>query len=102
MDIHYQKIQISNAISSDAAQLCSWWNDGKVMAHAGFPNGLGTTEEEIVKDIQRMNNQDRLCIIRYDGIPIGEMNYRIAEGNHVAEIGIKICNPRIKTMDWGS
>lgn len=31
-------------------------------------------------------------MIRYDGIPIGEMNYRIAEENHVAEIGIKICN----------
>lgn len=25
---------------NDAKQLCDWWSDGKIMAHAGFSNGL--------------------------------------------------------------
>ena len=28
-----------------------WWNDGVVMAHAGFPNGLGTSAAKIEKQI---------------------------------------------------
>ena len=91
MDIHYQNIQIRNALPADAVQLCTWWNDGKVMVHAGFPNGLGIAEEEVVKEICSDNELNRLCIILYDGTPIGEMNYRITQENRVAEIGIKIC-----------
>lgn len=34
------------AATEDARILCQWWNDGVVMAHAGFPMGLHTTEEE--------------------------------------------------------
>lgn len=66
-------------------QLAAWWNDGAVMAHAGFPNGLGTTEEEI---IERFGNG--CMVIEESDRLIGECNYRnIADG--VAEIGIKIC-----------
>lgn len=36
-------ICIRNATSDDAETLCIWWNDGSVMAHAGFPNGLYAT-----------------------------------------------------------
>ena len=55
------------------------------MAHAGFPNGLGTTEEEI---IERFGNG--CMVIEESDRLIGECNYRnIADG--VAEIGIKIC-----------
>lgn len=93
MDIHFQNIQIRNAFPSDAEQLCTWWNDGAVMAHAGFPNGLGITVEKVMEEIEGNDDLDRLCIILYEGAPIGEMNYRIAKERHVAEIGIKICNP---------
>ncbi len=92
MDIRYKNIQIRNALASDAEQLCAWWNDGAVMAHAGFPNGLGITEEEVMEEISDNNDLDRLCIILSEGVPIGEMNYRIAKESHVAEIGIKICD----------
>lgn len=92
MYIYYQNIQIRNALPSDAEQICAWWNDGAVMAHAGFPNGLGITEEEVIKEIRSNNDLDRLCIILYGEKPIGEMNYRIETKNHVAEIGIKICD----------
>lgn len=47
--IQYENLTIRQAEVADAKQLAAWWNDGAVMAHAGFPNGLGTTEEEVVK-----------------------------------------------------
>lgn len=85
MRIQYENLTIRETEATDAKQLATWWNDGAVMAHAGFPNGLGTTEEEVVKGLRNgcmvIEENDRL---------IGECNYRNAE-NDVAEIGIKIC-----------
>ena len=43
--IQYENLTIRQAEVDDAKQLAAWWNDGAVMAHAGFPNGLGTTED---------------------------------------------------------
>ena len=85
MKIQYDNITIRKAEATDAKQLATWWNDGAVMAHAGFPNGLGTTEEEVVKGIGK-----GLMVIEEIDRLIGECNYRnVADG--VAEIGIKIC-----------
>ena len=42
---------VRNAEMEDCAQLAKWWNDGSVMAHAGFPRGLGTTAEKIQEQI---------------------------------------------------
>lgn len=85
MNIQYENLTIRLAKASDAKQLTAWWNDGAVMAHAGFPNGLGTTEEEVIKGL----GNGRMVILESDRL-IGECNYRdIADG--VAEIGIKIC-----------
>lgn len=50
--IQYENLTIRQAEVADAKQLAAWWNDGAVMAHAGFPNGLGTTEEEVVKGLR--------------------------------------------------
>ena len=49
--IQYENLTIRQAEVDDAKQLAAWWNDGAVMAHAGFPNGLGTTEDEVVKGL---------------------------------------------------
>ena len=43
MNIKYNQLCIRNAEKKDCEQLAVWWNDGTVMAHAGFPNGLGTS-----------------------------------------------------------
>lgn len=43
---------IRDAAAGDAGLLCNWWNDGKIMAHAGFPNGIGTTEQEVLNKLQ--------------------------------------------------
>lgn len=51
MFIKYKNLVIRNADKHDSHILAKWWNDGTVMAHAGFPNGLGTTSEEIEQKI---------------------------------------------------
>lgn len=85
-------LTIRNAVTTDAEQLATWWNDGKVMAHAGFPNGLGQSIESITEKIKaESNDAKRRLIIEIDGIPAGEMNYTTLEDG-VVEIGIKICD----------
>lgn len=42
MLLRFKNLTIRNAETADSDQLSLWWNDGAVMAHAGFPNGLGT------------------------------------------------------------
>lgn len=91
MRIEYSDILIRNAEKNDIYILEKWWNDGTVMAHAGFPNGLGTTAEEIRQKIQHDSDKtERRLMIEFQNIPIGEMVYRNS-GNQTAEIGIKIC-----------
>lgn len=92
MLLKYNNLIIRNAENSDAKQLAEWWNDGKVMAHAGFPNGLGTDAEKVEKEIKNdTDDTRRRLIIEADNKPIGEMSYYNI-GNNTAEIGIKICD----------
>ncbi len=91
---------IRNATASDAPQLCLWWNDGEVMAHAGFPLGTGQTEEAIAASLAGDSDQThRRLIIELAGVPVGEMNYR-NKGN-AAEIGIKICDRAQQNRGYG-
>ena len=83
--IQHKNLTIRQAGVADAKQLAAWWNDGAVMAHAGFPNGLGTTEEEVVKGLR-----NGILVIEENDRLIGECNYHnVSDG--VAAIGIKIC-----------
>lgn len=101
MIIRYKNLLIRNAVSTDAEQLCAWWNDGKVMAHAGLPNGLGCTPEEIRESLASDTDEShRRHIIELDGTPIGEMNYRNKEG--AAELGIKICDFTQQEKGYGT
>ena len=85
MKLQYKSLIIRQAEVSDAKQLAAWWNNGTVMAHAGFPNGLGITEKEVIKSLGHG------CMIIEEGSrPIGECSYRSTADN-VAEIGIKLC-----------
>ena len=87
----YGSLTLRDALPSDAAQLAEWWNDGSVMEHAGFPNGLGTTAERIAESLAGDSDDTRRrLMIEYCGRPIGEMSYRL-KGSE-AEIGIKICD----------
>lgn len=89
--LHYEKITIRNARPEDAPLLARWWNDGAVMAHAGFPKGLGTTAEKIAAGLADDTDEThRRMILLWDATPIGEMVYRNI-GSRTADIGIKIC-----------
>ena len=92
MLLKFQNLTIRNATVDDAEQLATWWNDGTVMAHAGFPNGTGQTAKDIADSLKNDgDNSHRRLIIEVDHIPVGEMNYR-NKGEATAEIGIKICD----------
>ena len=85
MNIQYKNITVRDAVAADAEQLTLWWNDGAVMAHAGFPLGLCTTVEKVIAGL----GNGRLILKESERL-IGEACYRkVGEG--IAEIGIKIC-----------
>lgn len=95
MRMQCNDLTIRQAGVADAKQLATWWNDGAVMAHAGFPNGLGTTEEEVIEGLEN----GRMVIAESDRL-IGECVYRnVADG--VAEIGIKICETDCQNRSIG-
>jgi RimJ/RimL family protein N-acetyltransferase len=92
MELRQDNLLIRYATKKDAGILCKWWNDGKIMAHAGFPDGINTTIEKIEKQISEETDETtRRFIIEINKELSGEMNYR-NKGNSIAEIGIKICD----------
>ena len=93
---------IRSAEVKDAVQLNNWWNDGAVMAHAGFPNGLRESLEETIAGIKENEEYlDQRCVIEIDGVLAGEMNFNLLEEN-TAEIGIKICETAYQNQGYGS
>ena len=99
MNIRYNDLCIRNAEKRDCEQLAAWWNDGKVMAHAGFPNGLGTMAKEIEAQIKNdTDDTKRRLMIEYQDKAIGEMSFYVYEGKKY-EIGIKICETDYQERD---
>jgi len=87
-------VVVRDATEMDAHLLSSWWASGKVMEHAGFPDGIKTDPvklgEELRAETETINPLRRRLMIEFGGVPIGEMSYRIEA--RVAEIGVKICD----------
>lgn len=100
MECVYHSIRIREATVEDAPLLRSWWNDGAVMEHAGFPNGLGTTIQRVAEQIKQQSKANCRHIILCSDIPIGEMNYRETDAV-TCEIGIKICDPAYQNKGLG-
>lgn len=95
------RLALRPASEQDAALLCRWWNDGAVMAHAGFPQGLGTTAEEVAAQLKADASSHRLLLLE-DGCPVGEAVWRPAEEKGAAEIGIKLCVPSARGRGLGT
>lgn len=95
MRLEYGNLVIRTAEMRDCAQLAEWWNDGNVMAHAGFPNGLGVTQDAIAEKLR-----EGLLVVEENGVSIGEMNYRHSDAETV-EIGIKICRADCRNRGVG-
>lgn len=88
--ITHKEITIRDATIKDARILCNWWNDGRVMAHAGFPNGIHTTIQEVQAQLREDQTRHRY-LIEYQSKPIGEMMLEYHTLVRV-EFGIKICD----------
>lgn len=95
-----KNISIKSATEADAPLLLYWWNDGEIMAHAGFPLGAQTTLEKVKNSISKNTESKQLLIIYCEKIPIGEMNYQ--EENNVYSLGIKICNKMFQNNGYGT
>ena len=93
-------VAIRYAKPEDVKQLCIWWNDGRVMAHAGYPDGLNTTEEAILEQINSEDKNRRRLILEVKEKPVGEMSYRLLD--KAAEIGIKICDTTYQEQGFGT
>lgn len=95
MSIGINNIIIRTATPNDVEQLNKWWNDGSVMKHAGFPNGLFQSLEETKDNINNWNGEiSQLCIIEIDGKAVGELSYKIKDGGK-AYTGWKTCRKKI-------
>ncbi len=95
MNLQYRNLTIRTAVPTDAEQLAAWWNDGAVMAHAGFPLGLGITEEKVIAGL----GHGRLTLEENNRL-IGEACYRKTD-DATAEIGIKICETDCQNRGLG-
>lgn len=100
MLLQYHDLTIRNVTPEDAPQLSLWWNDGRVMAHAGFPLGINETVESIADNLRLDNEQHRRLMVLLSERPIGEMCYRMVD-DKTAEIGIKICDFSQQNKGYG-
>lgn len=103
MMIGAEGLAIRPARLEDAPQLNAWWNDGAVMAHAGFPRGLGQSLPETEAHIRRMLDAPNrgLWMLLCGGKTIGESSYRVLSGNAV-ECGWKICDTSYQNRGIGT
>lgn len=96
--LRYHSLGIRKASIHDAALLCKWWNDGAVMAHAGYPQGIQTTTEEVKQGLQ--NTDLHRLILMMDHRPVGEMMVQEVEKG-IVMIGIKICELAKQNHGYG-
>lgn len=101
MRIQKDNIVIRSATIDDAIQLNEWWNDGRVMEHAGFPNGIGESLDDTIASIRRGEGKlSQLCIMEINGKPVGELSYSI-RGDEAAYPGWKICDFNYQKQGYG-
>ena len=98
--LQYENLILRKTEVTDALQLVSWWNDGRVMAHAGFPNGVGVLIDDVIGMIKKDSDDRQHFMLEINDNPIGEMHYRKKE-DFCAEIGIKICDTRFQNKGLG-
>lgn len=100
MYLKNDNLVLRHAAAEDVQILCNWWSNGKIMAHAGFPNGIYTDFDNLLEKIKNETDISRRLIIEIDSNRVGEMSYRIED--EVAEIGIKICDFDYQEKGYGT
>lgn len=99
MLIEKDNIIIRSADIKDAEVLNSWWNDGEIMEHAGFPNGLGESLETTRANLEKTNPFFYLCIIEIDNKKVGECSFGLKD--NTAYPGWKICEKTYQNKGYG-
>jgi RimJ/RimL family protein N-acetyltransferase len=95
-------LTIRDAVLADAPLFGSWWRDGALMAHAGFPLGLDITDEQAAKQIASCSDDTyRLLVLEIDGVPKGELNYH-SMGCKTVQTGIYICDASLRDRGYGT
>jgi len=96
------RILIRPVTRKDLERLHIWWNDSRIMASVGYPDGLGISMANMLTCWKRWKNDPlrlmKIICLKPDLSPIGESNfhdYKPDEG--IIQIGLKICNPEL----WG-
>jgi RimJ/RimL family protein N-acetyltransferase len=100
MYIKNDNLVLRHATVDDVQILWDWWSNGKIMAHAGFPNGIHTDADKLMEKIKNETDTSRRLIIEIDSNRVGEMSYRIQDDT--AEIGIKICDFSYHEKGYGT
>lgn len=95
--IKLNQLEIREANETDIPTLISWWANGDLMHHVGFPNGIQTDIEqlrtELIKQSLNVENRCRFIIFKKKNHKaIGELSFNHLDlQNRSCEIGIKIC-----------
>lgn len=99
--ITFENITLKKANIMNAPYLNRWWNDGAVMAHAGFPKGLGLSMGKTQAAVRAWEKENgELFIIEIDGRKVGECSYRLKDS--VACPGWKICERDYQNKGYGT
>lgn len=86
----HQNLTIRDATVADAATLCGWWNDGRIMVHVGYPEGMNINEAKVRQALMAdTDGTHHQLILEVDAMPVDEIHYR-DKGNDTVDIGIKI------------
>lgn len=100
LELRQDQLHIRSAKTTDAKQLADWWQDGEIMAHAGFPNGLKIDLQALENRVATQTESNELLIIEQADEAIGEMSYQINEQS--ATMGIKICDLSQQEKGYGT
>lgn len=99
MNLEYKDLKIRKASLEDAGILLDWWNDGSVMAYAGYPDGK-KTKEVIIRHYIDHDTKHYRHIIEYKGKAIGEINYRDTNDTQ-ASLSIMIAKEDLQNKGLG-
>ena len=100
IDLTQGALRIRSAREEDAPLLNRWWNDGGVMAHAGFPRGLHQPLEDTLHAVRgSLSHGGTLCILEVEGAPVGECSLPVRSGE--GRPGWKICEADQQNRGYG-
>lgn len=102
--INGKKTHLRTAGKNDAPMLQRWYRNGEVMKHAGFPDGLEESVDQLEESIEKSNASDKrgyFIIMNETLESIGECSYDDLVRSESVWVGIKICEPQKQGHGYG-